>query len=540
MPAPHLPKVVVSLLAVFSEMHSTASALVARHLLSFVCPHSRTAHFNQNRLKPPTLRFISSMSSHSNTGDDQAALTEQLANELVNGRQSINTRPIKACIAIAGGGSNSASAIASTPGASSLLLESVVTYDRRSFAEFVTQNVDGMGEDRWFLELDSMDDTSSHSSGNGNSSADSNGSFHFCSAQAAVLLSKSALHRSLKLSPSFQDRCLNCVGVGSASSLVGLPSPNPDDNERRRKRRSRAYVACSSLRDGTMVWEVELCNGLETNGHALDLQPRRTRSQEEEVVSNLILAAMLKSSKLTNSETNQPLISQILKRAGDKINEKWFSSKNNNALKEPMLSPASGAGCIITGESNVVAVLPVEAPNSNKEMKALYADEQIPILSDVLIVPGSFNPPHIGHAQLANAAVAALQRIRQSEAGNSSGNISRSFHSMPSSLSSSSSVLNSIWSTVQTTSNEQYDPTVLFEISVTNVDKPPIDPDEVERRVNLFSSLKSSDLPKDWGVILTNAPLFSTKASLLDKLIDGIGDVRKMSFAIGELEMIDT
>jgi hypothetical protein len=58
--------------------------------------------------------------------------------------------------------------------------------------------------------------------------------------------------------------------------------------------------------------------------------------------------------------------------------------------------------------------------------------------------------------------------------------------------------------------------------------------------VNLFSSLKSSDLPKDWGVILTNAPLFSTKASLLDKLIDGIGGVRKMSFAIGELEMIDT
>jgi hypothetical protein len=72
-------------------------------------------------------------------------------------------------------------------------------------------------------------------------------------------------------------------------------------------------------------------------------------------------------------------------------------------------------------------------------------------------------------------------------------------------------------------------------MSVTNVDKPPIDPEEVERRVNLFTSIPSSDLPNDWGVILTNAPLFSQKTEIIDHMIEGIVGVRKMTFVIGEL-----
>jgi hypothetical protein len=165
-------------------------------------------------------------------------------------------------------------------------------------------------------------------------------------------------------------------------------------------------------------------------------------------------------------------------------------------------------------------------------METLYADIQIPFFSDVLIIPGSFNPPHIGHAQLANAAVLALRRIRQLESSST-----HSIRSMPSSLSSSSSIIDNIWSTVET-SNDQYDPTVLFEISVTNVDKPPIDPDEVERRLNLFLRLESTDLPKDWGVILTNAPLFSQKAVVLNNVIRDSRARRKMTFVIGTDTMV--
>ena len=108
---------------------------------------------------------------------------------------------------------------------------------------------------------------------------------------------------------------------------------------------------------------------------------------------------------------------------------------------------------------------------------------------------------------------------------------------MPSSVSSSSALLNNLWSSVNAQLHEQYDPTVLFEISVTNVDKPPIDPVEVERRLSLFPMLKQADLPKDWAVILTNAPLFAQKASILYDLIKGHG-ARKMTFVIGECSLL--
>ena len=480
------------------------------------------------------------MSSQNN--DDPSSLTVQLAAELVNG-QSSHARPIRACIAIAGGGSHSASTIASTPGASSLLLESVVTYDRRSFADYISQNInvsDDKNNNGWLSELEDRSSSHTHTSGSSSDSGSSSStdSFHFCSAQAAILLSRSALRRSLQLSPSFRDKCLNCVGLGSASSLVGLPSSNPDDNERRRKRKSRAYIACSSLRDGTMVWEVELDHGLDDGTG--DVSRRRTRAEEEAVVSNLILASMLESrERIGNSAATKDtssLVNQILTSQGDTFHQNIFGSNDNNS-ETPVLSPANGARRIIDGDANLVVVLPV-----NDKMESLFADEQVPLPPDVLIVPGSFNPPHIGHVQLANAAVAALKRKRSSETiGGSSSHPSQSFHSIPSSVSSSSSILNNVWSTVQSTSNEQYDPTVLFEISVTNVDKPPIDPEEVETRLNRFLKLDRSDLPKDWGVVLTNAPLFSQKASVLENLIEDSNGTkngtRKMTFVIGKFSM---
>lgn len=493
-------------------MHSV-SALTTRRSLGFLCRKSGAQiQFGQR------IHALSIMYRGASAQDDQTALTERLATELVNGL-SKSVRPIRACIGIAGGGSNAASAVASTPGASSLLLESVVTYDRRSFAEFVSQNIDA----------ETLETTSGYSSNDG-LSADQNESFHFCSAQAAILLSKSALNRSLKLSPSFRDRCLNCIGVGSASTLVGLPSQNPDDNERRRKRKSRAFIACSSLKDGTIVWEVELANGLEDPFSDSD-SSRRTRAQEETVISNLILASMIESQQSSSSRSEQSIISQILNREGDTIREMKFVS-NVNHSEQPMQSPSSGASRIINGESNIVAILPNE-----RMMEVLCADRQIPLPSDVLIVPGSFNPPHRGHIQLANAAAAALKRIRQSETENSSRS-SKSLHSTLSSVSSSSSsVMDNIWNTIEKNSNKQYDPTVLFEVSVTNVDKPPIDPEEVERRVNLFNSISRSDLPNDWGVILTNAPMFSQKAEILHHAIEGADGSRKMTFVIGEIQM---
>lgn len=366
------------LLGVIFLMHSVSALLVIR---GSIIPFSRKSLTRHLSIMP---------SAKYNPEEDQpSSLTSQ--------------RPIRACIAIAGGGSNAASAITSTPGASSLLLESLVTYDRQSFAEFVTENIDINDDEGWLSKLDSMGDTGSNIS-----DSSSNEMFHFASAQAAVLLSKSALRRSLQLSPSFQDRCLRCCGVGSASTLVGLPSPNVVIDDRRKKRKSRAYVACSTLRDGTTIWEVELSNGCGENGtDQSNLQDKRTRSQEESIVSNIILAAMVNRRYYSNtiaSVNRNPWITQILTKEGDVIQEKWFGSNVNQSVPSPTQSPSTGAHRIINGESNVVAVLPVE-----EKMEALCMDEEIPLTSDILIVPGSFNPPHIGHAKLANAGMLGLR-----------------------------------------------------------------------------------------------------------------------------------
>jgi hypothetical protein len=61
-------------------------------------------------------------------------------------------------------------------------------------------------------------------------------------------------------------------------------------------------------------------------------------------------------------------------------------------------------------------------------------------------------------------------------------------------------------------------PTVVFELSVVNADKPSMTTEEVCRRVNLFRELQlSEDIPEEtnWGVLLTAAPLFTQKLDVL-------------------------
>jgi len=491
-------------------------------------------------------------SSDDDLDSSKSLLTSTLATCLIEGKTS-NTDsnikhqiPMKACIAIAGGGSSAASSIVSTPGASAVLLESIVTYDRRSYADFVEKNIvleNGSGDsDEQLVELEQImekedDDISSDS-------------FSFCSTQASILLSKSALHRSIQLTtPNFTNQCLHCIGVSCTSSLVGKlgdSSDNESDEEmstriQRESRKSRAYIACSTLKDGTWVWEVELDNG----------SSRRSRLEEEGVISNLILLMMLQYQEEGISMDNRPfksdefgdILIQILDRDGDDITMKRINGTNN---VEESKSAADGASQIINGDTNVVSVLPVSSIQDDKQtnhMQALFSDGNIPFPQDVLIVPGSFNPPHQGHVGLANAAVLALKRLRQQEIQDNIEEWQKrpyyfrysSLSSAKSSSSSSSSaILQRMWSIVDEYSDEQYDPTVLFEMSVTNADKPPLDPKEVERRVSMFTSLLTTcDMPKDWSIILTNAPLFSQKTEMLDNLIPSGYSCRKMSFVLG-------
>ena len=509
-----------------------------------------------------TLRMMSSSSQQQHDGGDAAnnSLSQQLATRLIHGKTN-NSRSMKASIAIAGGGSSAISAIASTSGASSLLLEGIVTYDRLSFAEFVSSNLN--------VDVDNVDGgvfsdknnkSSSGSSSNNNDHDDNNNksssssSFSFCSAQAAILLSQSALSRGIQLSPNFHDRSLYCVGVGCASVLYGgrLEDDGTDDGDGGRVRTSKAYIAISSLREGTNVTEVKLEDDSNNNADDGDKNKnKRSRAEEETVLSNLILSSMIKYKEQLKEDNDdyQSIIKQILDREGDGIT----SSKLHNNAMMPSRLPAEGARQIIEGNANIASILPVtdttdkednsSTSSSSFHMETTLYDKQIPFPNDILIVPGSYNPPHHGHIGLANAAVLALRRLRQIEEKDGSRYSSlESFASNASSSSSSSlAILKNVWDTVDQHTDNTYDPTVLFEMSVTNADKPPLDPSEVERRINFFSLLPVDSMPNDWGVILTNAPLFSQKTSLLEQVMNNNNNNnasssssgRRMTFVLG-------
>ena len=482
----------------------------------------------------------------------QRSLSEMLATRLVRGRISSSNSnnnddndkdesAIRACIAIAGGGSYATSSILSIPGASSVLLESVVVYDRKSFGEYLSCNTND--DDRWLKDMDDQvvaqwkggamenDDDVSFATSDADIDKNIKRSFKFCSIEAAMLLSHSALRRSVNLSSNFADRCLRSTGVGCTSSLVAGPG------EGRKGRKSRAYVACSTLSSGTWVWELELdCED--------DI--RRSRLEEELVVSNVVLLAMIRCRENRQSietpvdkidDEIGSILRKILNHEGDSFTEKRLHPHNFNTYlsREGSRAVASGASQIVDGLADIVAVLPIIGYQAKAvRMQPLLSDCDIPIPRDVLILPGSYNPPHVGHVGLANAAVLALKRLRRKEQSERENSMS-------------SAILQSLWDTVDEHIDGHCDPTVLFEMSVTNVDKPPLNPMEVLRRVDLFASLSLSsiDMPKDWAIILTNAPLFSQKTDILDRLIvsdetrnELRGGRRRMSFVIGTDTMV--
>ena len=379
-------------------------------------------------------------------------------------------------------------------------------------------------------------------------------------------------------------------------------------------------MACSAPADGTRVWELELDNGGDDDddddgggvgvvrGGGGDGRPRRSRVEEELVVSNAVLLAMVRCLKRRRSPAVPRegidrdddgdddvdiagLWGRILDRDGDSVTERRVDPRGVVAPAAAAVhgdgvhprrggprSAAWGASRIIDGQAHVVAILPIVAagPGRTLRMEALPPDDDVPLLPrDVLIVPGSFNPPHAGHVGLANAAVSALRRLRRGERDEGRGDDSfaavhpcsapslSSSASSPVPTSSMSSILRSMWDAVDGHMEGQYDPAVLFEMSVTNADKPPLDPMEVERRVNLFASLSlslsPSEMPKDWAVILTNAPMFSQKTEILDGLVENDDDLpgdggppsrsgngntargrrrRRMSFVIGTDTMV--
>ena len=225
----------------------------------------------------------------------------------------------------------------------------------------------------------------------------------FCSRQTAMKMATVAWQKAVQFSSSSNGRAADCLGVSCTASLASS-TPKRGDH--------RIWIATESA-SSSQVLSLVLKKGL------------RSRIEEEAIAAELLLYAICEACKLPSPElptlhvdetvaiefeTAAPLISQL--RASNHAVVWAFPNKEvANTIPEP--------------------------PRG--------------------LLPGSFNPVHVGHHKLRNVA------------------------------------------------EEQIGGPVYFELSIVNADKPPLNNFEIEQRRHQFD-----DVP----LALTTAPLFVDKARL--------------------------
>ncbi len=219
------------------------------------------------------------------------------------------------------------------------------------------------------------------------------------------------------------------------SPAVGLACAAAIATDRYRRGDHRAFVVAWDD-TGIATWSLTFHKGL------------RDRAGEEDVVSRLIVMALSEFSGLDI----------IPSPTGGELGwGRFLGLADGDLLDVERISRPEPLEELLAGDVRWV----VRRPDGGME-----AEGEVP----QLLLPGSFNPLHLGHREMMEAAIRASDGL----------------HPEP---------------PVSRTSIRG-----AFELSVTNVDKPPLEKGEVERRLSQFE-------PED-TVVLTRAEAFQKKAAL--------------------------
>ena len=524
------------------------------------------------------VRHATTIASKDTDGDQMSTSYSSLKNQLAQHLLQYNTHfafgkkeernPLfKATIAIAGGGSSALSAITSTPNASSFLLEGIITYDRLSFANFIT----------------------SASSSTKEVLVSSN-QFKFSSPEAAYHLAHASLQKSLRYTHSaveasetmndddLHQQLDHCIGVGCASMLSSTPG-------RRKSKRDPHGHVCIMFADGTtfsLFVNMNLDGLINSNYDSLMI-----RRDQDDLLSCVVLLSILISmrdkiakskmisldddsiqstltqlnniiynyiTELTSSKGETTKAAPTMRVTFEPNPQKLLESSNDSMIQINNIVKTR-AKQIIQQDLNAAILLLKQKQyptmNTNHEIEknhpitgsfTSYQEPMIPM--DSIIFPGSFNPMHKGHITLAYNAMKIIFEKRKEEYRE------RSHHRNTSNQSEEDMI--SIWDVAVSSNSLEKEikyPVVFFEMSITNADKAPMDIDQVEKRtswiieeMSKYNDAEDSINVPQWGVLLDSAPLFIQKVKLVESLLvrsshsDLASDEtnkRKMTFVIG-------
>ena len=333
-----------------------------------------------------------------------------------------------------GGGVGALQLAFGTPGASSSLMEGSVPYSRSALRTF-------LGDAASFAVVEKDG---------------------FCEGTTAEIMARRS--RQLATEHFLGDHGFaaaaeaNIFGVACTASLATV-APKRGDH--------RAYVAVSTDR-GTKRYSCVLDKDL------------RSRAEEEDFVTSVIVEAIADAAGV-GSRCAAGGDWQVQTGEGGRLCGAGICPGDRVEVSAKKRQPAvaDALNDILEGRATRALFL----PRAGARGGFACLDEAV-LPGGSLVYPGSYNPLHVGHVQLALAA--------RSAATGASGSDSQQPHSSPA---------------------------IVFEISAMNADKAPLDAGELESRLSQF--LPSSPLmrkaglePGSYGVSVSNAPLFSAKSVL--------------------------